>query len=145
MRTPRTLSQPSTNQTLAGHWIPHRERENNKGELNQGWPLATDTTGSTLSAFRTAVVEFEQAIACNTEPHMDNLTTNPGEQIIMFLLQVSYTPPKLQWTEIWLYANKLPNPITIRTAQNVLAAAFAKVSCDLDGANVHGHAWMAET
>ena len=44
----------------------------------------------------------------------------------------------------WKYTGKLPNPISIRKARRLLAAAYAKVPCSLKEAGLHGYAWIVE-
>ena len=44
----------------------------------------------------------------------------------------------------WKFAGKTPNPISIRRARRMLAAAYAKIPCTQQGAGVHGYAWIAE-
>ena len=65
---------------------------------------------------------------------------------MMMLSPQSNAPlPKLTWDERWPHKGKKPSPITIGTARKLLTAEFAKISCDLDEAGVHGYAWIAET
>ena len=42
-------------------------------------------------------------------------------------------------------ATKKPNPITIRTAREILAAGCSQIPCEMEEAGDHGHAWMIET
>ena len=44
----------------------------------------------------------------------------------------------------WKCDGKPPNPISIRKARRLLAAACAEVPCSSKGAGIHGHAWMVE-
>ena len=48
-------------------------------------------------------------------------------------------------TEKWPYDGHSPNPISIAKARKLLAVAYARVPCELDGADVHRHAWIIET
>jgi len=98
----------------------------------------------TLLAIRDAIedignYEFDKNYRGN-ENNNDNALA-----IGMMMMETSGSTelPKLR-TEKRPYAGKRPNPISIGTARRLLAAAYARILSELDGAGTHGYAWMVE-
>ncbi len=101
----------------------------------------TDDTPPPIKEAITTIESFE------FDPYKDERNQSQLNAALMMLGSnntTSVVAPTLR-TEPWPHKGEKPNPINLNTARRLLAAGYASIPCEIDGADIHGYAWMVET
>lgn len=113
-------------------------------DKTRGESTRAESTASEL----TELEQLGQAIDESIET-IRNYSTDSKQSSVSPNAYMMYSPPssielpKLR-IQTWTCTGR-PSPVSISKARQILATAYSKVPCELDGTGLHGYAWMVET
>jgi hypothetical protein len=119
---------------------PEAEDAESRTESVSDAPQARASTPPILQETIKDFEDYKFDVESDTEEREDEAL---ALAMMMYESKATTELPSLR-TEKWTYSNKKPNPVSIGVARRLLAAGYAQVPCELEGAGIHGYAWMVE-